>query len=69
MKRFRWRPLASSMAAVALTGVCHSAEMEEKPVRTKPEYRVLFNQDCTDFFDKGRHTQEALPLSGRRYQN
>jgi hypothetical protein len=33
---------------------------EEGVKTTKLEYRVLYNEDCTDFFDRGGHTKEGV---------
>ena len=35
-------------------------EEEEGAATGKPEYRVLYNQDCLDFFDKGGSTPEGV---------
>ena len=62
MKRLRWKALVAALAVIACTGLCHAAEAEQQSARVKPKYRVLFNQDCTNFFDRGEHTKEAVQL-------
>ena len=52
--------VVASLAGVVFTGLCHGAAAEKTLVRVKPKYRVLFNQDCTNFFDRGEHTKEAV---------
>ena len=60
MKRLKWQTLVAALAAIACTGLCHGAAPGKQSVRIKPKYRVLFNQDCSDFFDRGGHTKEAV---------
>ena len=60
MKWLRWQALIAALSTFACTGLCHGAEAEIPSVRVKPKFRVLFNQDCTNFFDRGEHTKEAV---------
>lgn len=60
MKRLRWQVWVLVLAAVSWAAVCPGTAQEKKPVRSKPQYRVLFNKDCTDFFDRGGHTKEGV---------
>jgi len=60
MKWLRWQALIAALSTVACTGLCHGGEAEIPSVRVKPKFRVLFNQDCTNFFDRGEHTKEAV---------
>ena len=62
MKWLRWQALIAALSTVACTGLCHGTEAETQSVRVKPKFRVLFNQDCTNFFDRGEHTKEAVQL-------
>ena len=55
MKRLELQILVAGMLAVAWMGLSQVTAEEKEPVRAKLEYRVIFNKDCTDLFDKGNN--------------
>ncbi len=60
MKWWRRRAFLVSVAAVVFAGLCQGTAAEKASAQDKLKYRVLFNQDCTNFFDRGQHTKEAV---------